>query len=166
MGGFSKGGHAFDLTAEYALRAMAQLAMLPAPATARAKDLSVATGIPPDYISKVLRRMVRDGLLHSQRGHGGGFRLARPPAEISFADILASVDEGLDPERCAFGQGTCGAGAPCPLHFAFTKLKEEGPHLGGRRRPSPISAREDRFAAGRRRYSSSPSRSSRVSAAA
>ncbi|WP_373045964.1 RrF2 family transcriptional regulator [Vulgatibacter sp.] len=113
----------FNQTAEYALRAMAHLALLPEGTSVRARDLSAATGIPPDYVSKVLRRMVREGLLLSQKGHGGGFRLARPPAAIRFADVLAALDEGLDPERCAFGWGACGGHAPCPLHNAFSKLK-------------------------------------------
>jgi len=112
----------FNQTAEYALRAMAHLALLPAGQSVRARDLSTATNIPADYVSKVLRRMVREGLLHSQKGHGGGFRLARPPAEITFADILAAMDETLDPERCAFGLGKCGTD-PCALHGAFSRLK-------------------------------------------
>lgn len=113
----------FNQTAEYALRAMAHLAMMPPGSSARARDLSAATGIPSDYVSKVLRRMVRAGLLLSQKGHGGGFKLARPPEEITFADILHSVDEPLDQERCAFGWGACGTHAPCPLHEAYSRLK-------------------------------------------
>lgn len=113
----------FSQTAEYGLRAMAHLALLPPGASIRARDLSAATGIPPDYVSKVLRRMVRDGLLSSQKGHGGGFRLARPAAEIRFIDVLAALDEELDPQHCAFGWGACGSHEPCPLHGAFSRLK-------------------------------------------
>jgi len=113
----------FNQTAEYALRAMAQLALLPPGQAVRARDLSAAANIPGDYVSKVLRRMVREGLLLSQKGHGGGFRLARAPADISFADILAAMDEMLDPERCAFGRGKCGV-TPCALHGPFSRLKQ------------------------------------------
>jgi Rrf2 family protein len=113
----------FNQTAEYALRAMAHLALLPEGSSMRARDLSAATGIPPDYVSKVLRRMVREGLLLSQKGHGGGFRLARPAEEIRFIEVLAAADESIDPKRCAFGWGTCGDDDPCPLHDAFSKLK-------------------------------------------
>ena len=45
-------------TAEYALRAMAWLATIPQDEPVRARDLSQATGIPPHYLSKVLRRLV------------------------------------------------------------------------------------------------------------
>ncbi len=114
----------FTQTAEYALRAMAHMALLPPGSPVRAKDLSAATGIPSDYVSKVLRRMVREGLLLSQKGHGGGFKLAKAPAEIRFYDVLAAADAIFDPKRCAFGWGACGEGEPCPLHDAFSKLKE------------------------------------------
>ncbi|MBW2295571.1 MAG: Rrf2 family transcriptional regulator, partial [Deltaproteobacteria bacterium] len=63
-------------TAEYALRAMAWLATAPTREPVRAKDLSVATGIPSHYLSKVMRRLVLAGLLISQKGQGGGFLLA------------------------------------------------------------------------------------------
>jgi len=114
----------FSQTAEYALRAMAHLALAPDGAAVRARDLSAETGIPSDYVSKVMRRMVRAGLLHSQKGHGGGFRLARPRGEIRFLDVLAAADERIDPHRCAFGWGRCGDQAPCPLHESFSSLKQ------------------------------------------
>ncbi|HFE47090.1 MAG TPA: transcriptional regulator, partial [Nannocystis exedens] len=78
-------------TAEYAFRAMACLASsLGTPL--RARDLSTQSNIPPFYLSKVMRRLVVAGLVDSQRGHGGGFRLAKPPGAIRFFDILEAMD--------------------------------------------------------------------------
>ena len=114
----------FNQTAEYALRAMAHLALLPAGQSVRARDLSTATNIPADYVSKVLRRMVREGLLHSQKGHGGGFRLARAPADITFAEVLAAAEPDPGRDRCAFGWGACDATRPCLLHSAWSDLKD------------------------------------------
>lgn len=111
-----------SLTAEYAFRAMARLAVQPDGEALRATDLSEATGIPPHYLSKIMRRLVAAGLLESERGHGGGFRLARPAEAIAFSDILAAVDAELDPTRCAFGWGRCNAKNPCLLHPLFSKL--------------------------------------------
>lgn len=113
----------FSQTAEYALRAMAHLASLPEGQPVRARDLSEATGIPADYVSKVLRRMVQAELLRSQKGHGGGFRLAQPPGSIRFADVLLAVDERIDPDRCAFGLGACNTESPCRLHNPLSRLK-------------------------------------------
>ncbi len=76
-------------TAEYALRVMAWLAISSPDRAVRAADLSKSTDIPVHYLWKILRRLVVAGVLTSQKGKGGGFRLARPPDEIRFTDILA-----------------------------------------------------------------------------
>ncbi len=109
-------------TAEYALRAMAWLALTPEGKPVRAADLSYATGIPVYYVSKVLRRLVLADLLESQKGQGGGFSLSRAPREISFIDILLAVDAFPTQGRCAFGWGQCDATNPCPLHNAWSQL--------------------------------------------
>jgi Rrf2 family iron-sulfur cluster assembly transcriptional regulator len=112
-------------TAEYALRAMAWLATGPPGEPVRAADLSTCTGIPTHYLSKVLRRLVLAGLLDSQKGQGGGFSLARPPEEISFLDVLVSVDAYPTEGRCAFGWGSCDEANPCPLHGPWSQLNNQ-----------------------------------------
>ncbi len=109
-------------TAEYALRAMTYMANLPPETAVRARDLSQATTIPSHYLSKVLRRLVLAGLLTSQRGHGGGFCLAREPHLIRFLDIMVALDFRPDPSRCSFGWGSCDPSKPCPLHSAWSRL--------------------------------------------
>ena len=111
-------------TAEYALRAMVWLAFHSPDAPVRASDLSVGTGIPVHYLSKILRRLVLAGVLTSQKGQGGGFSLSRAPEEIPFADILAAVDVYPTSDRCAFGWGNCNASSPCPLHEPWSLLSE------------------------------------------
>ena len=91
----------------------------------RAKDLSVATGIPSHYLSKVMRRLVLAGLLTSQKGQGGGFLLSKPPGEIRFIDILTAVDAYSTDGRCAFGWGQCDETRPCPLHGSWSRLNEQ-----------------------------------------
>lgn len=109
-------------TAEYALRAMAWIASRPGGEAVRARDLSEIAGIPPHYVSKVMRRLVVAGLLDSQKGHGGGFVLARPPAEIRFVEVLEAMDAVPDRTVCHFGWGRCNAAEPCPLHSAWIGL--------------------------------------------
>ncbi len=115
-------------TAEYALRAMAWLALQGEGAAVPGKELSTATGIPSHYLSKILRRMVVSGLLNSRKGHGGGFSLARPPAQITFCDILDAVDAAPTSGRCAFGWGRCDDANPCPLHHSWSRISSEFHH--------------------------------------
>jgi Rrf2 family protein len=112
-------------TAEYALRAMAWLAISPAGEPMRVRDLSIATGIPSHYLSKVMRRLVLAGLLVSQKGQGGGFVLSKAPDEIPFIDILIAMDVYPTDGRCAFGWGECDEIRPCPLHGSWSQLKEQ-----------------------------------------
>jgi Rrf2 family protein len=111
-------------TAEYALRALALIAALPEGRSLTAIEVADYATVPVHYLSKVLRRLVAAGLLSSQKGHGGGFCLARPAPEIRFADVLAAVGEPLVIGRCAFGYAVCNADNPCPLHPAWKLLNE------------------------------------------
>jgi Rrf2 family iron-sulfur cluster assembly transcriptional regulator len=110
-------------TAEYALRAMACLALAPDDTLVRSAELAAGAKIPSHYVSKVMRRLVLAGLVRSQRGHGGGFSLARTASDISFMDILIAVDFDVESGKCAFGRGDCDANNPCALHPAWTQLK-------------------------------------------
>lgn len=71
---------------DYALRAMSELAAADAPRTV--DQLSAAQHIPNKYLESILGELRRGGLLRSQRGPDGGYRLARPAAEISIADVI------------------------------------------------------------------------------
>lgn len=111
-------------TAEYALRTMAQLAIAESGEYVPAKDLATLTEIPSHYLSKLLRKLVVSGLLRSEKGHGGGFCLAKPPHRIRIIDVLQAVDAGPVPDRCGFGWGKCNPQKPCPLHPIWSQLSE------------------------------------------
>ncbi|MCB9557330.1 MAG: Rrf2 family transcriptional regulator [Deltaproteobacteria bacterium] len=110
-------------TARYALRIVAELARREASSPVRAADLLQTTAIPEHYLSKVLRRLVEHGVLSSQRGHHGGFVLARRPDQVSVAEVLRAV-EALPGSACVFGWGPCDESAPCPLHGTWQDLND------------------------------------------
>ena len=112
-------------TAEYALRAMTYLALHPEKLPIRAKDLAKELAIPPHYLSKIMRKLVMAELLSSQKGHGGGFHLAKTPGKIRFLDILEAIDYQIKPNSCVFGWGKCDSANPCPLHNAWSDLNEK-----------------------------------------
>lgn len=108
---------------EYAMRAMACIAAEP-DKPLRASDLAEMASIPLPYLSKVMRKLVVAGLLHSQRGRGGGFVLARPARFIRLLDVMVATGFEPNPSHCAFGWGQCDQSAPCPLHNAWSRLNE------------------------------------------
>lgn len=109
-------------TAEYGIRCMAQIALLPWESSISAEELHKLVGGPRDYLSKILRKLTSCGLLQAEKGHGGGFKLTSPPSSISFLKVFNALGLSFDPDHCAFGWGRCNPGNPCPLHKAFSAL--------------------------------------------
>ena len=114
----------FNRTTEYALRAMANLALQRHDRPMTAKALSKATDIPQHYLSKIMKKLVEAGLVMSQKGHGGGFSLGKPNNEIPFLDILVASGYESHPNRCVYGWGECNNEAPCPLHESWVELND------------------------------------------
>lgn len=65
-----------------------------------APDLSRETHLPLPMVSKILKLLVRGGLLESQRGVKGGYRLARPATRINVAEIIAALDGPIAITEC------------------------------------------------------------------
>ncbi len=112
-------------TAEYALRAMSWLALLPPGQAVTARELSEATFVPVHYLLKIMRQMVSAGLVASAKGHGGGFSLAKPPKRISFMNILSEVGYNSQPNQCVFGWGRCSSSNPCPMHDSWSIINSD-----------------------------------------
>ena len=110
-------------TSRYALQAATVLAEHSSEPV-RASDLADATGIPKNYLAKLLHQLARQGVLVSERGSRGGFRLAKHPSKISLASIVAPVDPGFSDQACLLGRPTCSDKDPCPAHDRWKQLSE------------------------------------------
>jgi Rrf2 family iron-sulfur cluster assembly transcriptional regulator len=80
---------------DYAARALLSLALHGSDRPTSVKEIAERTGLPQPYLEQILLAVKGAGLVRSKRGVGGGYVLARPPEEITLADILASVDGPL-----------------------------------------------------------------------
>ncbi|HEY7054517.1 MAG TPA: Rrf2 family transcriptional regulator [Mycobacterium sp.] len=81
--------------AEYAVRAMVELATADDGDLVTTEELAAAQGIPPQFLVDILSGLRADRLVRSHRGRDGGYALARPAADISVADVLRSIDGPL-----------------------------------------------------------------------
>jgi Rrf2 family nitric oxide-sensitive transcriptional repressor len=104
----------FSQTVEYALRAVAFLAGQ-APASRNTDQIAVATRVPKAYLSKVLQGLCRGGIVHSQRGAGGGMTLVKRPDELTVLEVVNAVDPICRITVCPLGLASHGARL-CPLH--------------------------------------------------
>lgn len=81
--------------AEYAVRAMIELATVEAGVLVKTEDLAHAQGIPAQFLVDILTNLRTDRLVRSHRGRDGGYTLARSAADISIADVLRCIDGPL-----------------------------------------------------------------------
>ncbi|MFF4427320.1 RrF2 family transcriptional regulator [Streptomyces sp. NPDC001549] len=81
--------------ADYAVRAALQLAASQDDGPVKAEAIADAQDIPHKFLEGILNDMRRGGLVLSQRGGNGGYRLARPAQSISIADVIRVVDGPL-----------------------------------------------------------------------
>ncbi|MGH3971563.1 MAG: Rrf2 family transcriptional regulator [Mycobacterium sp.] len=81
--------------AEYAVRAMVQLATADSGTVVKTDDLAQAQGIPPQFLVDILTALRTDRLVRSHRGRDGGYELTRPGTQISIADVLRCIDGPL-----------------------------------------------------------------------
>jgi Rrf2 family iron-sulfur cluster assembly transcriptional regulator len=116
----------------YAVMAMADLARNgPTGGIGRAvplQDIAARQEISLSYLEQLFARLRRGGLVASVRGPGGGYRLARKPADTWVADIVLAVDEPIRATRCA-GQGSpkgCMLGGErCITHHLWEGLGQQ-----------------------------------------
>ena len=81
--------------ADYAIRAVAELAAGDPARLIKAERLAEAQRIPIKFLEAILLELKHGGVLKSIRGSEGGYALARPPGEISLADVIRAVDGPL-----------------------------------------------------------------------
>lgn len=111
-------------TSEYALRAVMALAREPDDRLVRAGDLAEKLAVPANYLSKILHTLSRAGVLVSERGPNGGFRLARSAERTSLADVVGEFDEVGQQNLCLLGRSRCRDDRPCAAHERWKEVFE------------------------------------------
>lgn len=101
-------------TVEYALRAVTHIALrTPEPCTT--EEVAATTQVPKAYLSKVLQSLRRAGVLHAQRGVGGGMTLVKSAHELTVLDIVNAVEPIQRIVTCPLGLAAHGSQL-CALH--------------------------------------------------
>ena len=127
-GGVQEAGRVrFSKKAEYALRAMAELAMHRDGSNLQAQELARRERISVKFLEQILRNLTKAGLLQSRRGAGGGYVLARQPERISLGEVVRLIDGPWDLLECAAqevpAKCSCGSARVCGLRSVVTDLR-------------------------------------------
>lgn len=114
----------FTTTTEYAIRGLAELASRSETEPVLLADLVAGTDLPREFLAKVFQRLVKAGILHSAKGRGGGFSLARPGNEIAVMDIVIALEGQQHFGGCVLGLDRCSDTMPCPQHDHYKPVRQ------------------------------------------
>lgn len=108
--------------ADYGLIALRHLAGLRRPASA--KEIADGYGIPLALLSKILQKLVRDGLLVSEQGTHGGYRLSRDAHEITTLEVIRAIDGPIILTHCFTEHAECDQSDRCTVREPLRKVHE------------------------------------------
>jgi Rrf2 family protein len=115
--------------AKYAIKALIALAERENEEPMRIVDLAIAEQIPPKFLELILLDLRNHGILQSRKGKGGGYLLARDPADIYLGQIVRIFDGPLAPVPCASQTAylrcaDCPDEAVCGVHLAMKEVRD------------------------------------------
>lgn len=89
-------------------------------------EIAALEGLTASNVAKIMRILLKGGIVHSTRGHQGGYRLSRPAEEISVAEVMDTLGGGLFPDGfCTDHRGTrraCVHSHDCALRPVWSSL--------------------------------------------
>lgn len=90
------------------------------------RELATMTGVPANYLSKILNQLAKRGIVDSQKGWGGGFTIVPTALGMPIKEVLAVFegDARAVPRDCAFGLAACDGDHPCPLHSDWERIRD------------------------------------------
>ena len=108
---------------DYAVVVLVRLAG--APGVQTSPGIAASTGIPEPTVAKVLKTLTAGGMVASQRGARGGYRLLRPLADIPVADVIATIDGPIALAACVDGSATeCELQGLCPVRGRWDPVND------------------------------------------
>jgi len=108
---------------QYGIRALVHLARIKQP-TATSAEIASAEGIPPKYLEGILGQMKNAGLVLSERGKNGGYRLAKSASEMRMSEIVEALEGEVKPVGCLNDSAVCAQGDCCLPRAFWSGLKD------------------------------------------
>src|ERR1700746_3114813 len=117
-----------SLRGEYALRALVVLGMNFGEDVLRIQTISEQQNIPKRFLEQILNDLKSAGVVASRRGVAGGYRLARPPEEITLATVVRHIEGALAPVSCVserfYQKCSCPNEARCAIRSIMKEIRE------------------------------------------
>jgi Rrf2 family protein len=110
--------------ADYALRAVTEIARLPDGERIATATIAAQQNIPLPFLAKIVSQLVVRGILETVRGASGGVSLARPPETISMREIIEAIDGPISLNRCTREPSVCNQSDTCPFCEIFIEAQQ------------------------------------------
>jgi Rrf2 family protein len=88
------------------------------------EEIAKEIDAPKFFAAKIMQRLVKQGVIKSLKGKGGGFYFEKDQSAISIKDLLKLTEGGKSLHKCGFGLKNCDAEHPCPLHERYAPIRE------------------------------------------
>lgn len=111
-------------TSKQVINALIELAKLPEGEWLGVGAIAKKIKAPQNYLGKILQAFANNGIVVSQKGMGGGFRLAKSPEKIALFDVVEPLENVSVWSGCALGLKKCSDAAPCAVHDRWKVVKE------------------------------------------
>lgn len=113
----------FSKSFGYSLRGILFVALKEDGAHVQLDDMAEALGVPRHFMGKIMKRLVKGGIISSLKGPTGGFFLNPSTLARPLIDIYRITDHPEDLEQCVLSRGPCNTEHPCKLHDKVLPLK-------------------------------------------
>ncbi|UUZ79337.1 RrF2 family transcriptional regulator [Paenibacillus sp. P26] len=110
----------FSKATNYALHTMLTLIAASPAKPVGVQQLAEVQGVSPTYLSKILTKLVKAGMIESVSGANGGYRLSRKKDDISFLDIIHAIEGTASLFECDFNHG-----AECLIQAVMVQAEEK-----------------------------------------
>jgi len=117
-----------SLRGEYALRALVVLGLNHGQEVLRIQTISEQQNIPKRFLEQILNDLKSAGIVESRRGMAGGYRLSKPPEQISLALVIRHIEGPLAPVSCVsenyYSRCTCPDEAKCGIRSIMNEVRD------------------------------------------
>lgn len=117
-----------SLRGEYALRALIVLGLNHGKSVVRIQTISEQQNVPKRFLEQILNDLKSAGVVESKRGMAGGYRLSKPPDQISLAIVIRHIEGPLAPVSCVsekfYARCTCPDEARCGIRSVMKEVRD------------------------------------------
>lgn len=110
---------------DYALMALNYMLGRKTSFVANTRNIAEIYNIPRELLAKILQKLAREGIIHSQNGPKGGYTLLKEPGEVTLGDVIRAIEGPIQIVRCTEGGTTCLQTEQCTIQSPLRKIERQ-----------------------------------------